>query len=234
MQPKAIPAGVNEQVVRSKTGSPLLQKWTAPLITTPNNLSTLEFPALGSKAEEKSKEGKGPVFYESFYSQLREVHGANMRAAEALQEDSVGRLRRDMSADDVNSLADDVMRALAAEGEHVTIDRVCVFVFTIKQTTLAYCQYLFIIIYFSGDYQGVFTFTSVLLVRFKDRRSSSTSRSAGPSAHPQGDQHVHCGKTHYTNVLKLCTEYTVISHVLAGFVMQLFLINSVGWSVFFW
>ncbi|XP_057182526.1 uncharacterized protein LOC130549349 isoform X2 [Triplophysa rosa] len=118
VQPTAIRAGVNEQ------GSPLLQTWTAPLMTTSNNLSTLEFPALGSEAEEKLKEGKGPVFYESFYSQLREEHSANVRAADALQEYSAGRRRQDMSADDVNSLAEDVMRALAADGEHVTIDRV--------------------------------------------------------------------------------------------------------------
>ncbi|XP_056626776.1 uncharacterized protein wu:fj29h11 isoform X3 [Triplophysa dalaica] len=124
VQPTAICAGVNEQVVRSKTGSPLRNTWTAPLITTSNNLSTLEFPALRSKAEEKLKECKGPVFYESFYSQLREVHSANVRAADALQEYSSGRRRQDMSADDVNSLAENVIRALAADGEHVSIDRV--------------------------------------------------------------------------------------------------------------
>ncbi|XP_057214332.1 uncharacterized protein LOC130569018 [Triplophysa rosa] len=124
VQPKAIPAGVNDQVIRSKTGSPLLQNWTAPFITTPKNLSTQDFSALASKAEEKLKAGKGPVFYESFYSQLREVHGANRRAEEALQKDSAGRRRQDMNANDVNSLAEDVMRALAAKGEHVTMDRV--------------------------------------------------------------------------------------------------------------
>lgn len=78
----------------------------------------------------------------------------------------------------------------------------------------------------------MFTFASVLLVRFKDRPSSSTPRFAGTSAHPQGDQRVPCGKTGYTNVLELCTEYTVISQMFAGFVMRLFLINSEGCSVF--
>lgn len=149
VQPKAIPAGVNEQVVRLKAGSPLLQIWTAPLVTTPSNLSTLDFPALGSKAEEKLKEGKGLVFYESFYSQVREVHGANMRAAEALQEEN-GRRRQAMSADEVNSLAEDVMRALAADGEHVTIDMVCVFGFTIKSILVYYHYCNFFITYFPG------------------------------------------------------------------------------------
>ncbi|XP_067225099.1 uncharacterized protein wu:fj29h11 isoform X1 [Chanodichthys erythropterus] len=123
---------VNDQVVRSKTGSSLLQfqVLTAPLMATPGNLSTSDFPVLGSKmpiAEEKKlKEGRGLVFHESYYSQVREVHGANMRAAEALLEDegNVGRRRKAMSSNDVNSLVEDVMRALAAEGEHVTIERV--------------------------------------------------------------------------------------------------------------
>ncbi|XP_065109604.1 uncharacterized protein [Paramisgurnus dabryanus] len=136
VQPKPMPIGVNEQVVRSKTGSPLLpfQNMTVPThnsqLTTPSHLSTIDFPALGSnlsKAEEKKLiEGQGPVFHESFYSQLREVHGANMRAAEALQEEKsgVGRRRGATSPDDVNSLAEYVIRALATEGEHVNIDRV--------------------------------------------------------------------------------------------------------------
>ncbi|XP_077085850.1 uncharacterized protein LOC143737933 [Siphateles boraxobius] len=109
----------DEQVVRPKASS-----------TAPGNLSFDDFPVLGSKipnAEEKKlKEGRGLVFYESFYSQLREVHGSNMRAAEALVEDEniVRRRRKAMSSSEVNSLAEDVMRALSAEGEHVTIERV--------------------------------------------------------------------------------------------------------------
>ncbi|XP_058649126.1 uncharacterized protein wu:fj29h11 isoform X2 [Onychostoma macrolepis] len=127
-----MPVVVNEQVVRSKAGSPLLrfQSLTVPPMATPSNLSTSDFPVLGStltKAEEKKmKEGRGPVFNESYYSQVREVHGANMRAAEALleDEDNVGRRRKAMSSKDVNCLAEDVMRAVAAEGELVTIERV--------------------------------------------------------------------------------------------------------------
>uniref|UniRef100_A0A673I198 Uncharacterized LOC107720215 n=1 Tax=Sinocyclocheilus rhinocerous TaxID=307959 RepID=A0A673I198_9TELE len=127
-----MPVAVNEQVVRSKAGSPLLrfQSLTVPPMETPSNLSTSDFPVLGtmlSKAgEKKLKEGRGPVFNESYYSQVREVHGANMRAAEALleDEDNVGRRRKAMSSKDVNCLVEDVMRALAAEGELVTIERV--------------------------------------------------------------------------------------------------------------
>uniref|UniRef100_A0A672LXB6 Uncharacterized LOC107595630 n=1 Tax=Sinocyclocheilus grahami TaxID=75366 RepID=A0A672LXB6_SINGR len=127
-----MPAVVNEQVVRSKAGSPLLrfQSLTVPPMETPSNLSTSDFPVLGtmlSKAgEKKLKEGRGPLFNESYYSQVREVHGANMRAAEALleDEDNIGRRRKAMSSKDVNCLVEDVMRALAAEGELVTIERV--------------------------------------------------------------------------------------------------------------
>lgn len=128
-----MPVVVNEQVVRSKAGSPLLrfQSLAIPPMATPSNLSTSDFPVLGitlSKVEEKKlKEGRGPVFNESYYSQVREVHGANMRAAEALleDEDNVGRRRKAMNSKDVNCLVEDVMRALAAEGELVTIERVC-------------------------------------------------------------------------------------------------------------
>uniref|UniRef100_A0A8C2JT10 Wu:fj29h11 n=1 Tax=Cyprinus carpio TaxID=7962 RepID=A0A8C2JT10_CYPCA len=127
-----MPVVVNEQVVRSKAGSPLLrfQSLTIPSMAAPSDLSASDFPVLGStlsKAEEKKlKEGRGPVFSESYYSQVRDVHGANMRAAEALleDEDNVGRRRKAMSPKDVNCLVEDVMRALAAEGEHVTIERV--------------------------------------------------------------------------------------------------------------
>ncbi|XP_039509577.1 protein NO VEIN isoform X2 [Pimephales promelas] len=110
---------VDDQVVRPKAS-----------LTPLGNLSFGDFPVLGSKipkAEEKKlKEGRGLVFYESFYSQVREVHGAHMRAADALLEDenNVRRRRKAMSASEVNSLAEDVMRALSAVGEHVTIERV--------------------------------------------------------------------------------------------------------------
>ncbi|XP_051958401.1 uncharacterized protein wu:fj29h11 isoform X1 [Xyrauchen texanus] len=129
VQPKPTPIGVNKQVVRSKTGSPLLQfsNFSISLNATPGNPSIRDFPALPKLSkDEKSKEGRGPVFHEPFYSQVREIHGANMRSAEALLnvEDTVRRRQKATSSSDVNSLVEDVIRALAAEGEHVTTDRV--------------------------------------------------------------------------------------------------------------
>ncbi|XP_035522155.1 protein NO VEIN isoform X1 [Morone saxatilis] len=115
-----------------------------PVATVPNFLSGADFPVLGaavsSTKEQKSKvkgaaqrEGSAPVFKEAFRAQLREVHGANMRAVEAIEEDEeelTGRRRRRvLDQDTVNSLMEDVIREMAAEGELVTkekvISRVC-------------------------------------------------------------------------------------------------------------
>ncbi|XP_059180709.1 uncharacterized protein wu:fj29h11 [Centropristis striata] len=109
-----------------------------------NFLSGSDFPALGadvsSTKEKKSKireapkrDGGAAVFREAYHAQLREVHGANMRAVEAMEEDAeelTGRRRnRVMDQDSVNSLMEDVIRQIAAEGELVTkekvISRVC-------------------------------------------------------------------------------------------------------------
>ncbi|KAM3591779.1 uncharacterized protein V6R79_007248 [Siganus canaliculatus] len=103
-----------------------------------NFLSSADFPALGtvnSTKEQKSKgrgasqsEGVAPAFREAYHAQLREIHGANMRAVEALEEDdenATGRKRkRILDVDTVNSLMEDVIRELAADGELVTRDRV--------------------------------------------------------------------------------------------------------------
>lgn len=74
------------------------------------------------------KEGGAPMFRESYHAQLREVHGANMRAMEALDEDEedlTGRKRRRvLDQDAVNSLMEDVRRDIAAEGELVTKEKV--------------------------------------------------------------------------------------------------------------
>ncbi|KAM8729268.1 uncharacterized protein AB9X84_026582 isoform 1-T2 [Acanthopagrus schlegelii] len=107
-------------------------------------LSSSDFPVLGADVsmtkEQKrkvrgatQKEGGAPMFRESYHAQLREVHGANMRAIEALEEDEedlTGRKRkRVLNQDTVNSLMEDVRRDIAAEGELVTkekvISRVC-------------------------------------------------------------------------------------------------------------
>ncbi|XP_073345224.1 uncharacterized protein [Pagrus major] len=112
--------------------------------TASNFLSSSDFPVLGADVsvtkEQKrkvrgatQKDGGAPVFRESYHAQLREVHGANMRAVEALEEDEEdlkGRKRkRVLDQETVNSLMEDVRRDIAAEGELVTkekvISRVC-------------------------------------------------------------------------------------------------------------
>ncbi|KAM4524399.1 uncharacterized protein PAE49_000724 isoform 2-T3 [Odontesthes bonariensis] len=112
----------------------------------PSLLAESEFPALGLGAnmslskEQRSKvrdtnqrEASAPVFREAYHAQLREVHGGNMRAVEAMEEDDeeqTGRRRnRAMDKDTINSLMESVIREIAEEGELVTkekvISRVC-------------------------------------------------------------------------------------------------------------
>ncbi|XP_041714657.1 uncharacterized protein wu:fj29h11 isoform X2 [Coregonus clupeaformis] len=149
--------------VRSKTRSPLLQTTSpipssSPLLSQPpvtpqtpqpgTSASDSDFPALKAelrmtKAQERrllavgQREGNSPVFREAYQAQLREVHGANVRAVEAQaeaeeeEEDGMRRRRRKKALDPeaVNSLVEDVIRDIAAEGELVTrekvISRVC-------------------------------------------------------------------------------------------------------------
>ncbi|CAB1338211.1 unnamed protein product [Coregonus sp. 'balchen'] len=150
--------------VRSKTRSPLLQTTSpipssSPLLSQPpvtpqtpqpgTSASDSDFPALNAelrmtKAQERrllavgQREGNSPVFREAYQAQLREVHGANVRAVEAQaeaeeeeEEDGMRRRRRKKALDPeaVNSLVEDVIRDIAAEGELVTrekvISRVC-------------------------------------------------------------------------------------------------------------
>lgn len=102
-------------------------------------LSDSDFPVLGadvsSTKEKKSKirdatqkKDSATVFREAYHAQLREVHGANMRAVEAVvqdEEELAGRRRnRVLDQDSVNSLMEDVIRDIAAEGELVTKEKV--------------------------------------------------------------------------------------------------------------
>nr|XP_046232573.1 protein NO VEIN isoform X2 [Scatophagus argus] len=104
-----------------------------------NFLSASDFPALGEDVsltkEKKSKnrgatqrESNAPVFREAYNAQLREVHGANMRAVEAMEKDedelTGRRVKRALDPDMVNSLMKEVIREIAAEGELVTKDKV--------------------------------------------------------------------------------------------------------------
>ncbi|XP_060951191.1 uncharacterized protein wu:fj29h11 [Limanda limanda] len=102
-------------------------------------LSGSEFPKLGSdvnltKAQKNKVKDASlrvdtfPVFKEAYRAQLREVHGANMRAVEAMEgagEELTRRSRnRVMDPDTVNSLMEGVIRDIAAEGELVTEEKV--------------------------------------------------------------------------------------------------------------
>ncbi|XP_074518878.1 uncharacterized protein LOC141784855 isoform X2 [Halichoeres trimaculatus] len=102
-----------------------------------SSLSDSDFPVLGTSVtkEKKSKvnnttqrEGSAPAFREAYHAQLREVHRANMRALEAVEgdeEEVTGfRSRRVLDHDSVNSLMEDVIRDIAADGELVTRERV--------------------------------------------------------------------------------------------------------------
>lgn len=80
------------------------------------------------------REGNSPVFREAYHAQLREVHGANVRAVEAQaeeeeEEDGMMRRKRKKALDPeaVNSLVEDVIRDIAAEGELVTREKVTIF-----------------------------------------------------------------------------------------------------------
>ncbi|TNN81627.1 Transmembrane protein 238 [Liparis tanakae] len=113
-----------------------------------NLLSSSDFPVLGtdvSSTKEKKKtikdaskrEGGATIFRDAFHAQLREVHGANMRAVEASEKDDQelkGRKRnRVPDQDSVNSLMEDVIRDISAEGELVTKEKVISRVSTLMQ-----------------------------------------------------------------------------------------------------
>ncbi|XP_054913525.1 uncharacterized protein wu:fj29h11 [Poeciliopsis prolifica] len=107
-------------------------------------LTDSDFPVLGSsvavtkekkgKAKEATqKEASAPVFRERLYAQHREIHGGNMRAIEAMEnDDEDGKSRkwkRAMDPEKINNVTESVVREIASEGELVTkekvISRVC-------------------------------------------------------------------------------------------------------------
>nr|XP_019938379.1 PREDICTED: uncharacterized protein LOC109626689 [Paralichthys olivaceus] len=112
-------------------------------VSTLDLLSGTEFPKLGSdvnmnkaqktKVKDTQRGDTFPVFNEAYHAQLREVHGAQMRAVEAMEgneEELTGRRwHRSMDPDAVNSLMEGVIRDIASEGELVTkemvISRAC-------------------------------------------------------------------------------------------------------------
>lgn len=131
---------VTENELRSKSGSPVWQLSATSPAADSNLSSLMDFPPLStrpSRAEERrirdGQEGSSLVFREAHHAQLREVHGANVRATEALvvaseKKESVDRYKKRPSLDDLNSLVEDAIRDISTEGEHVTVERVCVFI----------------------------------------------------------------------------------------------------------
>lgn len=87
------------------------------------------------------------MFRNAHYAQLREVHGANIRAAEALEvanekKETVNRRKNKPSPDDVNIFAEDTIRDIASDGEHVTIEKVCVFI-NLARSMFLICDWVF-------------------------------------------------------------------------------------------
>ncbi|KAJ8413728.1 hypothetical protein AAFF_G00082350 [Aldrovandia affinis] len=129
---KELSAGVTDEgadeAAWSEPDPPSLRAFPAAATPAlPTGLSGADFPALGatlSKSQEK-KLGKGsaPVFRDAYFAQVRETHRDTMRAMEMLEE-SRAKGKRRVTVDEVNSLAEDVIRAIANEGEMVTVDKV--------------------------------------------------------------------------------------------------------------
>lgn len=101
----------------------------------PNLLAGTNFPVPGAAASSTKETKKSKVtdavqktsnvrvFKDAYHAQLREVHGENMRAVEAMGEDdelTSKRRNRRMDPDYVNSVVKNAIREIAAEGELVT------------------------------------------------------------------------------------------------------------------
>uniref|UniRef100_A0A3B3RWP0 Wu:fj29h11 n=1 Tax=Paramormyrops kingsleyae TaxID=1676925 RepID=A0A3B3RWP0_9TELE len=105
---------------------PLLQ---LPLVAVPVGLSHSDFPVLGSNPPKTQgaprKADSTVVFRDAFHSRLREEHSAHVRATEEVEELCKERKRgRVPNVEEVNSRAEELIRAIAAEGELVTVDKV--------------------------------------------------------------------------------------------------------------
>ncbi|XP_035259283.1 protein NO VEIN isoform X1 [Anguilla anguilla] len=128
-------AGVTNGDVNAVVGAPVGPLVPAALTPAlPRGLSGADFPALGtklSKGEEKklkqSPAGNAPLFREGYYAQVRETHRAAMQDADVLESEAESRDWRKsrVSVEEANSLAENVIRAIAADGEQVTVEKVC-------------------------------------------------------------------------------------------------------------
>ncbi|XP_029102419.1 uncharacterized protein LOC108939853 isoform X1 [Scleropages formosus] len=79
-------------------------------------------PSVADNKKQK-EERSCVVFKDAYHAQLREVHSANVRAVEA-REDRVRRKRGLPDVMEVNSRAEEFIRHIAAQGEHVTREKV--------------------------------------------------------------------------------------------------------------
>nr|XP_023686990.1 uncharacterized protein LOC111853852 isoform X2 [Paramormyrops kingsleyae] len=114
-------------------GIPLIQRLPpvalAPAVAVPVGLSHSDFPVLGSNPPKTQgaprKADSTVVFRDAFHSRLREEHSAHVRATEEVEELCKERKRgRVPNVEEVNSRAEELIRAIAAEGELVTVDKV--------------------------------------------------------------------------------------------------------------
>ncbi|KAK7918618.1 hypothetical protein WMY93_009902 [Mugilogobius chulae] len=133
------------ETLQSKANDAPKNPWTAapaqpePAVkaASPSLLSDHDFPSLGAKAPKDPspsvvtkptppppKERSSSMLTERYHRQLREVHGANMRALEALEEDGTGGRSRRLDPEYVSDLMNEVIRDIAMDGDFVTKDRV--------------------------------------------------------------------------------------------------------------
>ncbi|XP_051774757.1 uncharacterized protein LOC114665152 isoform X2 [Erpetoichthys calabaricus] len=102
--------------------SPYIPSFGFSFMATPE-----EFPALGgnlSKMQQK-KLREDATRVDAYHSQIREVHNSTMQAQQVLeQDDLMYGARRKISVQDVNNLAEEFIRAISSEGEHVTVEKV--------------------------------------------------------------------------------------------------------------
>lgn len=111
-----------------------------PSISQSSGLSDEDFPSLATGVTAESREPRRltptrqraereeerritPLFMDSYHAQQRRVNAANMQAVDVLEEESQTRYRT-LDAEKLNSLAEDVIRGLAADGELVTHEKV--------------------------------------------------------------------------------------------------------------
>ncbi|XP_061088728.1 uncharacterized protein wu:fj29h11 isoform X2 [Conger conger] len=96
----------------------------------PTGLSGADFPALGAKmpkGQEKKLRpaGNAALFMDAYRAQERETHRAAMQALEVLESEPSDRRKRRVTVEEVNSLAENAIRTIAADGQRVTVDQVC-------------------------------------------------------------------------------------------------------------